>query len=259
MVLTVLPLPGAPLVETGDDLSSLILGLTEAIGFSFEDDDIVVVTGKVVSKAEGRHVDLRTVVPSARARRLAVLTEKEPALVELVLRESVDVVRARPGNLIVRHRHGFVSAVAGIDRSNVSGDGDVALLLPEDPDASAEALRARMATLTGASVGIVISDSHGRAFRVGNTGVAIGAAGLTVARSLEGQPDLFGRALTAASVVPIADLVASAAMLVSGEGDEGFPFVVIRGLHVADATSSAKELIRPADRDMFAVADQPYD
>jgi coenzyme F420-0:L-glutamate ligase/coenzyme F420-1:gamma-L-glutamate ligase len=254
---SLLPVAGLPLVREGDDLAALLVDA----GPGFLDGDVVVVTGKVVSKAEGCLVDLATITPSDRALRLAALTEKDPRLVELVLRESVAVVRARPGNLLVRHRLGWVSAVAGIDRSNVEGDDDHALVLPSDPDASARALRERLRSLTGVSVGVVISDSHGRPFRLGNTGVAIGSAGVEVVRYLEGRPDLFGRPLSGASIVPVADLLCSAALLVSGEADEGIAAVVVRGLasDEASAGDTALELVRPADRDMFAIPDADYD
>src|SRR2546423_1582480 len=144
MAVHVLPVSDMPLVFAGDDLPALLLEALAAGGLALEHDDIVVVTGKVVSKAENRFVDLRMIEPSSRARRLALLTEKDPRLVELVLRESVEVVRARPGNLLVRHRRGWVSAIAGIDRSNVDSDAEHALLLPEDPDRSAAAIRAAL-------------------------------------------------------------------------------------------------------------------
>lgn len=253
-----LPVPGIPLVAPGDDLGALITDALAGAGITLERDDVVVVTGKIVSKAEGRVVDLKGIEPSARAQRLAAETEKDPRLVELVLQESTDVVRVRPGNMLVRHKLGYVSAVAGIDRSNVSGDDDDALLLPEDPDASARGLCDELRRRTGVDVGVVITDSHGRPFRLGNTGVAIGVAGIGAIRYLEGQPDLFGRPLTNASIVPTADLVASAAMLVSGEANEGIPLVIVRGLHLGDDGTRAADLLRPADRDMFAIPDRDY-
>jgi coenzyme F420-0:L-glutamate ligase/coenzyme F420-1:gamma-L-glutamate ligase len=259
MELRVTAIEGFPLVRAGDDLAALILTGLARSGLALEADDVVVVTGKVVSKAEGRLVDLAAVEPSPRAERLGAETEKDPRLVELVLRESVDVIRARPGNLLVRHRLGWVSAMAGIDRSNVEGGDDVALLLPADPDASAAAVRAALHAATGVWVGVVVTDSHGRPFRVGNTGVALGVAGLPALRELEGRPDLYGRPLTAASVVPVADLVASTAMLVSGEADEGRPVVLVRGLRLGEEPASpGTALLRPPDRDLFAVPDRDY-
>ncbi|MGD9798444.1 MAG: coenzyme F420-0:L-glutamate ligase [Acidimicrobiia bacterium] len=258
MKLQVTAVEGIPMVEPGADLPALILAALAGMGLDLQADDVVAVTGKIVSKAEGRLVDLATVEPSPRAHRLAVETEKDPRLVELVLRESVDVIRARPGNLLVRHRHGYVSAMAGIDRSNVGGDDEHALLLPDDPDASAAAIRGGLLAATGVAVAVVVTDSHGRPFRIGNLGVALGVAGLQAVRELEGRPDLFGRPLTAASVVPVADLVASTAMLVSGEADEGLPVVLVRGLALTEPPSTAAGLLRPRDKDLFAVPDRDY-
>ncbi|HEY2330970.1 MAG TPA: coenzyme F420-0:L-glutamate ligase [Acidimicrobiales bacterium] len=259
MELQITAVEGFPLVEAGDDLAALILDALRRAAMELRSGDVVVVTGKVVSKAEGRLVDLATIEPSARAERLGLETEKDPRLVELVLRESVDVIRARPGNLLVRHQLGYVSAMAGIDRSNVEGGDDVALLLPVDPDASASAIRASLHAVTGVWVAVVVTDSHGRPFRVGNTGVALGVAGLPAVRELEGRPDLYGRPLTAASVVPVADLVASTAMLISGEADEGRPVVVIRGLELGEEDPSpGTMLLRPRDKDLFAVPDKEY-
>jgi coenzyme F420-0:L-glutamate ligase/coenzyme F420-1:gamma-L-glutamate ligase len=248
---------GLPVFERGDDLAALVVETLARHGEALRDHDIVVVTAKAVSKAQGRAVDLASITPSERAVRLAQLTDKDPRLVELVLSQSSEVIRARPGNLLVRHRMGWVSGMAGVDRSNL-GDEERALLLPEDPDASADALRARLGVLAGAEVGVVISDSHGRPFRIGNTGVALGAAGLCSVRHLEGQPDLFGRPLTGASVVPLADLVASAAILLAGEADEGRPVVVVRGLDLSADPRFAADLIRPAATDLFAIADRDY-
>ena len=253
------PLAGVPLVQPGDDLATLTLDAVAGNGLSLEDGDVVVVTGKIVSKAEGCVVDLATLVPSPKAERLAAITEKDPRLVELVLRECSDIVRAKPGVLLTRHRRGWISAMAGIDRSNVDGDDEHALVLPADPDASAAALRAQLGDRAGVDVAVVISDSHGRPFRIGNVGVAIGAAGLEAVRELEGSPDLFGRPLTAASIVPVADLLASTAMLVSGEGDEGVPLVLVRGMTRSATDTPASALVRDAERDMFAAPDRDYD
>ena len=258
MAVELIPVRGLPLIGPGADLARTIVRGCADDGSPLQADDVVVVTGKVVSKAEGRIVDLGKVEPSPRAKRLAALTEKDARLVEVVLRESVDVVRARPGILLVRHRLGFVSAVAGVDRSNVDGDDDHALLLPEDPNASAARLRADVRKSLGIDVGVVITDSHGRPFRIGNTGVAIGSAGIKAVNHLEGQPDLFGRPLTGASVVPVADLLASAAMLVSGEADEAIPVVIVRGLPPTKEDVPASALVRPADADLFAIPDRDY-
>jgi len=257
MAVSLLPLTTIPIVAPGDDLVDLIARSLDRESVALEDGDVVVVTGKIVSKAEGRLVDLGTIQPSERAVRLAAETDKDPRLVELVLRESSEVVRARPNVLLVRHRRGWVSAVAGIDRSNVEGDDEHALLLPADPTASAAQLREGLRARTGATVGVIVTDSHGRPFRVGNMGVALGAAGVQCVRRLEGHPDLTGRPLTTASVVPLADLLASASLLVSGEADEGIPVVIVRGLDVA-GDEDASSLVREPGADLFAVPDREY-
>ncbi|HZU74710.1 MAG TPA: coenzyme F420-0:L-glutamate ligase [Acidimicrobiales bacterium] len=259
--LQLLAVSGIPLVRSGDDLAGLILEALAGAELRLEDNDIVVVSSKVVSKSEGRLVDLRGISPSPTAEALARLTDKDPRLVEVALGESQEVVRARPGTLIVRHQLGYVSAMAGVDRSNIEGADDWALLLPEKPDASAEALRQRLELAGGVKLGVVITDSHGRAFRVGNVGVALGVAGLPAVVALEGVADLFGRPLTAASVYPLADLVASASLLVAGEADEAVPVVVVRGLAVRAGeagSSGAGSLVRPPGMDMFGHPDRDY-
>jgi coenzyme F420-0:L-glutamate ligase/coenzyme F420-1:gamma-L-glutamate ligase len=190
-----------------------------------------------------------TQVPQ-RLQRLAAITGKDPRMVELVVRESTAVVRAAPNVLVVRHRLGFVSANAGIDQSNVDGGEGTALLLPRDPDESARNLRARLSVRTGVAPAIVLSDSHGRPFRMGNVGVAVGAAGLPALRDLRGQPDLFGRPLKI-SLQGLADEIASAANLVSGEGAEGLPVVLLRGLRLPPADGRAADLVRPPEQDLF--------
>ncbi|MCA9910720.1 MAG: coenzyme F420-0:L-glutamate ligase [Anaerolineae bacterium] len=242
-------IPGLPIIQPGDDLAALIAGALTAANLTLQADDVLVVTSKIVSKAEGRRVDLRTITPGDEAQRLAEITRKDPRVVELVLRESTEVSRARPGVLIVRHRLGFVSANAGIDQSNVAGDDETVLLLPSAPDASAAALRERLSTLTGAHVGIVISDSHGRAWRVGNLGVAIGVSGLPAVRDLRGQSDLFGRTLQI-SIQGYADMIASAAGLLSGEANEGLPVVLVRGL-TAQGDGQATDINRAIEFDLY--------
>lgn len=220
-------------------------------GLDLQSGDVLVVTSKIVSKAEGRLVDLRTVTPGDEAQRLAVETDKDPRMVEMVLRESQRVSRKRRGVLVTQHRLGFVSANAGIDHSNVDGDEDHILLLPVDPDTSANRLRTGLKDATGADVGIVISDTHGRPFRLGNVGVAIGVAGLPALLDLRGQPDLFGREMRV-SMQGYGDMIASAAHLVSGEGDEGLPVVRVRGLVFLPMDGRASDLLRPADQDLYA-------
>ncbi len=243
-------IPGIPKVKAGDDLAAFILVGARHAGLTFESGDALVVTSKIVSKAEGRHVDLSTVTPAERALELAAITGKDPRVVELVLRESVEVSRAAPNVLVVRHRLGFVSANAGIDQSNVDGTDESVLLLPVDPDASAARLHETIQRETGASVGIVISDSHGRPFRVGNVGTAIGVAGMPALLDLRGTTDMFGRVLKI-SITGYADMVASAAALLTGEGAEGLPVVHVRGLSYPPINGKAAEMNRPPEMDLY--------
>ena len=247
-----LSVPGIPRVGRGDDLVSLIdQGLTRG-GIVPRGGDVFVLAQKIVSKAEGRMVALATVEPSAEAIELAGRIQKDPRLVELILSESVRVVRARPNVLIVEHRLGFVMANAGIDQSNVAAPdaSPQALLLPVDPDGSAELLRTRLSERFGVPVAVVINDSFGRAFRRGTCGVAVGAAGLPSLMDLRGAPDLFGRKLQV-SLTGHADEIAAAASLVMGQGAEGRPVVLIRGLTWRGPDNGASELVRPADEDLF--------
>ena len=250
--LEILAVPGIPMIKAGDDLAALIADGLARGGFSPRDKDVVVIAQKVVSQAEGRAVDLATVTPSARAVELAREVQKDPRLVELILSESVRVVRSRPNVLIVEHRLGFVMANAGIDQSNVAApDGpQIALLLPVDPDGSAAALRERLSAQFGVAPAVVITDSFGRAWRRGTAGVAIGAAGLPALLDLRGNPDLFGRALQV-SISGFADEIAAAASLVMGQGNEAQPVVLIRGLAWTAPSNPAAELVRPAAEDMF--------
>jgi coenzyme F420-0:L-glutamate ligase/coenzyme F420-1:gamma-L-glutamate ligase len=248
--LTIVALPGIPLVQPGDDLVRIILDALKRAGLTLESGDALVVTSKIVSKAEGCLVDLRSIQPSKRAEQLAEETRKDPRIVELVLRESRAISRAAPGVIVTQHRLGFTSANSGIDQSNVNGTDDTALLLPLDPDASARAIRVRLKEITGANVGVVISDSHGRPFRMGNVGVAIGVAGMPALLDLRGQPDLFGRELKI-SMQGYADLVASAAHLLSGEGNEGRPIMLLRGLHYPPIDGHAADLNRPPEQDLY--------
>jgi coenzyme F420-0:L-glutamate ligase/coenzyme F420-1:gamma-L-glutamate ligase len=240
------------LVQHGDDLAALIAEAFGRCDIVLRSGDVLVVAQKIVSKAEGRLVDLATVTPSPRALDLAAATGKDPRLVELILSESVRVVRQRPNLLIVEHRRGFVMANGGVDQSNVAApDGTQrALLLPEDPDASAAALRARLEALTGAAVAVVINDSFGRAWRQGTVGVALGVAGLPGLVDLRGQRDLFGRTLES-SVVGFADEIAAAASLLMGQADEGRPVVLVRGLAWAAPPTTAATILRPPAEDLF--------
>jgi coenzyme F420-0:L-glutamate ligase/coenzyme F420-1:gamma-L-glutamate ligase len=247
-----LAVPGLPLIKPGDDLGTLIAEGLARGSLQPRAQDVIVVAQKIVSKAEGRSVELATVKPSPRAVALAQEVEKDPRLVELILSESVRVVRSRPNVLIVEHRLGFVMANAGIDQSNVGPTDGVerALLLPIDPDGTAEKLRTQLSARHGVPLAVVITDSFGRAWRRGTAGVAIGVAGLPALLDLRGNPDLFGRTLQV-SISGFADEIASAASLVMGQGDEAQPVVLVRGLGWKAPANPAHELIRPASEDMF--------
>ena len=251
--LQVFAVPGLPLVHAGDDLGAIITAALRAHGPVPRDGDVIVVAQKIVSKAEDRYVDLRSVRPSAAAVELAAQTGKDPRIVEVILAESVRVVRSRPGLLITEHRLGFVMANAGVDRSNIgaAGEGERVLLLPRDPDASAAALRARLMEEFGVELAVIVSDSFGRPWRVGTVGVAIGAAGLPTVVDLRGKPDLFGRPLEV-TVIGYADEIAAAASLLMGQADEARPVVLVRGLPKTQApTLPAAAIVRPAAEDLF--------
>jgi len=250
--LEVLAVPGLPMVQAGDALAALIASGLAQGGIVPQAHDVLVVAQKIVSKAEGRMVDLATVTPSPRAEALAAEVGKDPRLVEVILSESVRVVRARPGLMIMEHRLGFVMANAGVDRSNVAPqDGaERALLLPLDPDASAEALRAALSAQYGVPLAVVINDSFGRAWRRGTVGVAIGAAGLPSLLDLRGNPDLFGRTLEV-SITGLADEIAAAASLLMGQGAEAQPVVLVRGLDWSAPAAPAAALVRAAAEDLF--------
>lgn len=250
--LQLLAVPGLPHVRAGDDLPGLIIERLAAAGDALRDHDVVVVAQKIVSKAEGRVVDLATVVPSARAVELARVVNKDARLVELILSESRRVVRAVKDVLIVEHRLGLVMANAGVDQSNVAepGAATLALLLPLDPDASAARMREEFRRRLGCDVGVVVNDSFGRPWRIGTVGVAIGCAGLPAVLDLRGHPDLFGRTLQT-SVLGHADEIASAASLLMGQAAEAQPVVVVRGLRHAAPARPAQALRRPVDEDLF--------
>ncbi len=232
-----------PAVRPGEDLAGLIAAYGPQAG------DVIVIAQKVVSKAEGRIVELESVTPSARAHELAEQTGKDVRVVELVLRESTKVLRARPGLMIVEHRLGYIMANAGIDASNV-GAADQVILLPEDADRSARDLVADIRANTGTEVGVVISDSWGRPWRLGTVGFAIGLAGIPAVVDMCGRPDLDGRPLQA-TVIGRGDELATAASLLMGQADEGKPVVVIRGLDPSIGEGRAADLIRPVEDDLF--------
>lgn len=249
--LEILALEGVPDISEGDDLCRIVLEAYRASDLAPATEDILVVAQKIVSKAEGRQVDLASISPSREAERLAAETEKDARAIELILSESEEVMRARPGLIVVRHRLGFVLANAGIDASNVEKGGDAhVLLLPRDPDRSAASLRAEIERRTGVAPGVIVGDSLGRAWRLGTTGTALGAAGVTALADLRGTPDMFGRPLMV-SEVGLADQIASAAALAMGEAGERRPVVLVRGLAAASEDSRAADLIRPREFDLF--------
>ena len=244
-------LEGLPLIASGDDLAALLAGALRQMAIAPQDGDILVVAQKIVSKAEGRIVDLADVEPSPRACLLAREVDKDARLVEVILRESTEVVRHKKDVLIVAHRLGFVMANAGVDQSNVGLDGRTrVLLLPCAPDASAARLKARLDLEFGVDLGVVINDSFGRPWRNGVVGVALGAAGIPALWNLVGAPDLFGRTMRVTEVA-LADQIASAASLLMGEADEGLPAVHIRGLTWPAECVPASALVRPREMDMF--------
>lgn len=244
----ILPLTGLPLFAPGDDLA----GALWAAAGRLEEGDVVAVTHKVVSKVEGRLVRLIEVEPSPRAWALAAETGKDARLVELILRESRRVVRLRPGLIIVEDRRGLICANAGIDRSNIeqAGPDEAVCLLPEDPDASARRLRDRLHSLSGRRLGVLIVDSHGRPFRLGVAGIAVGVAGFQPLEDLRGEADLFGFRLVHTELAT-ADQLAAAASAVMGQRDEGMPAVVLRGFPVRWGEGSARSLLRPPELDLF--------
>jgi coenzyme F420-0:L-glutamate ligase/coenzyme F420-1:gamma-L-glutamate ligase len=251
--LTVTAIPGVPLIRPGDELEAILSHALQAAGLAPAPGDVLALTSKIVSKAEGRLVRLADVRPSPRAAEVAEACQKDPRLVQLILDESSEVSRLRPGLLITRHRLGFVCANAGIDSSNVGpgADGEErVLLLPLDPDRSAARLREELGRRLGIQPAVVIVDSHGRPHRMGTVGVAIGAAGLPALQDCRGQPDLFGRVLRHTEV-GLADLIASTASLLFGQADEGIPAVLLRGVPFEPRNGNAAELVRPRELDMY--------
>jgi coenzyme F420-0:L-glutamate ligase/coenzyme F420-1:gamma-L-glutamate ligase len=254
MTLTLTPLPKIPLIRPGDDLAEILINSMQAAHITPEDGDILVLAQKIVSKAEGRLVNLNTVKPTKEAQELATRSQKDPRLVELILRESREVLRVRPGTIIVEHRLGFVCANAGIDHSNVQGEKgnpeDWVLLLPKDPDHSALEIRRRIKFSTGNRFGVMIIDSHGRAWRLGTIGMTIGLSGLPALVDRRGWTDLFGYQLKI-TVIAAADELAAAASLVMGEAAERIPAVHVRGFPYPLCEGSLKELLRPKELDLF--------
>jgi coenzyme F420-0:L-glutamate ligase/coenzyme F420-1:gamma-L-glutamate ligase len=249
--LTIHPVPDFPIVHPGDDVALVIIDALAAAGLSLVNGDVVVVAQKIVSLSEGRLMRLEDVEVSPAADELAMETDKDPRLVELILRESSKVVRKKPGVIITKHRLGMVAANAGVDQSNIDhSNGKCALLLPENPDRSAEHLRWAISRATGRGVGVVVCDSMNRAWRLGTIGTAIGSAGITVLDDCRGKRDLHGRELKV-TVSNRADAIAAAAVLVMGEGAEQTPVVIVRGFSTERTDQVARDCIRPAADDMF--------
>jgi coenzyme F420-0:L-glutamate ligase/coenzyme F420-1:gamma-L-glutamate ligase len=246
-----IPLSGIPLIEPGDDLAGLIAAACQRAEVALTSTDIVVIAQKVVSKAEGCLVRLSDVTPSPRAEELAALTNKPAALVEVILWDTAEIIRAKRDVLLVQHKLGFISANAGIDQSNVSPDGALALRLPVDPDASARRIRRGLAGLTGAAPPVLIIDSHGRPWRQGIVGAVIGLSGLAPVQDLRGAPDLFGVPLKYTDV-GFADQIAAAASLEMGQAAEGCPVVIVSGLNFTpDEQARAADVLRPKHLDLF--------
>ncbi len=253
MPLTLTPLLNFPLIRQDDNLADILVKSLQETQIELHDNDIIVLAQKIVSKSEGRMVNLATVTPSQHAIELAQKADKDPRVMELMLQESNEVLRIRVGTIIVEHKLGFVCANAGIDHSNVMSGGnteDYVLLLPEDPDRSARNIREKIKQTTGKNIGVMIIDSHGRAWRNGTVGICIGLSGLPAIVDERGWKDLFGYALKI-TIVGVADELAAAASLVMGQAAEGIPSVHVRGFPYPLGEGSLKELIRPKEQDMF--------
>jgi coenzyme F420-0:L-glutamate ligase / coenzyme F420-1:gamma-L-glutamate ligase len=254
--LTLTALPGIPLVQPGDDIAALILDGLKRAEITLASGDVIAVAQKIMSKAEGRLVKLSEVTPSARAHELAEVTQKDPRFVEVVLSETREVLRTAYNTLIVEHRLGFVCANAGVDRSNVgplpggAGHEEYLLCLPRDPDGTCRRLRERFRAETDADVAVIVNDSHGRAWRNGTVGVAIGAAGFPALLDMRGHHDLFDYTLQVTQI-GLADELAAAASLLMGQADEGRPVIHIRGVPYPFREGDAQELIRPKEMDLF--------
>jgi coenzyme F420-0:L-glutamate ligase/coenzyme F420-1:gamma-L-glutamate ligase len=278
-MLTLTALSNIPLIRQGDNLADILVKAMHDSDIQLQDGDVLVLAQKIVSKAEGRMINLATVTPSDKALELSEKTKKDPRVVELILRESNEILRTRPGAIIVEHKLGFVCANAGIDHSNVSPIGsndfshsnpatatsstgsavevtatnnpeDWVLLLPENPDRSANELQREIKTTTDANIGVLIIDSHGRAWREGTVGIAIGISGLPGLLDLRGKPDLFGFKLRITQV-GVADELAAAASLMMGQAAEGRPTVHVRGFPYPLRDGKLSELLRPKEQDLF--------
>ena len=239
-----------PLITKGDNIAELICNAAKKQNTPIQEKDVVVITHVAVSKAEGNSVNLDEVSPSERAKEIAQKTGKDPALVEVILRETKEIVRLGPNSLITETENGIICANAGVDRSNVEGERNV-VLLPKNPDASAQRIRQEIKRQTGCDVAVIVSDTHGRPFRMGEINVAIGVAGIKPIRDRRGEKDLFGYVLRIKQTA-VADELASAAELVIGQANEGIPVAIIRGYNYQVAeNASAAELNRPKEKDLF--------
>ena len=247
-MIQIIGLKKLPLIKEGDNLAECIVRASKDEGIQLATRDVIVIAQKVVSKAEGRVVKLDSITPSAKAEEIAKTSGKDPRHVEAILRESAKIVRQKNAHLIVETKHGFVCANAGVDRSNVE-DQDCLTLLPEDPDKSAREIRAGIRELTGADVGVIVSDTFGRAWRIGQVNVAIGLDGMPPVLDYRGQKDMFGYVLNVTQMA-VADELASAAELAMKKSD-GIPVVIVKGFDYTPTKSSAKELVRPEEEDLF--------
>jgi coenzyme F420-0:L-glutamate ligase/coenzyme F420-1:gamma-L-glutamate ligase len=248
--IAIIAIENLPLITKGDNIAELIHNSARKQNTPIQEKDIIVITHVAISKAEGNVVNLDEVTPSERTKEIAQEVEKEPALVEVILRETKEVVRMGPNSLITETKNGIVCANAGVDKSNVQGERNVALL-PKNPDASAQKIRQEIGRLTGCDVAVIVSDTHGRPLRMGEINVAIGVAGIKPIRDRRGEKDLFGYVLRIKQTA-VADELASAAELVIGQASEGIPAAIIRGYNYQTVeNASAKELTRPKETDLF--------
>lgn len=249
----IIGLEGIPEIKPGDDIAEIILNTLKENGLNVQNHDIFVISQKIISKSEGRIIELDKIKPSEEAFRIAQITEKDPRFVELVLRESKRIIKLARGHLIVETKHGIVCANAGIDKSNVGGNDlsiERVVLLPEDPDESARKIRKKIEEMTGKKIGVIISDTYGRMLREGQINYAIGASGVRIFRDYRGKKDRHGYILQVKNIAE-AEEIASAAELVMGNADEGIPVALIRGLETIDQEESAKALNMPEDKWLF--------
>lgn len=246
----IVAIEGLPLIQAGDDLPKYIVNAANKQGTPVQENDVIVITHVVVSKAEGNIINLDTIVPSDQAMEIAQKTSKDPAMVEVVLRQTKEIIRVGENSIITETRNGIVCANAGVDRSNVAGERNV-VPLPEDPNISAERIRREIKSLTGANVAVIISDTHGRPFRNGEINVAVGVSGIKPIRDRRGEKDLFGYILRVKQTA-VADELASAAELVIGQANEGFPVAIIRGYSYQTAGQAlSTDMTRPKEKDLF--------